>query len=92
MPPFTRARWPSRSPRILGEPAAPAFVNEVFERAEGNAFCVEQLVATAREGGGSQLPTLLQDILHARFERLSRAGAAVARAWSPPAARACARR
>ena len=56
---------------ILGEPAAPAFVNEVFERAEGNAFCVEQLVATAREGGGSQLPTLLQDILHARFERLS---------------------
>ena len=64
---------------ILGEPPAPAFVGEVFERAEGNAFCVEQLVATAREGGGRELPSLLEDILHARFERLSRAGPAAAR-------------
>jgi DNA-binding CsgD family transcriptional regulator/tetratricopeptide (TPR) repeat protein len=68
--PFTRAEVAEQITGILGEPATPAFVGEVFERAEGNAFCVEQLVATAREGG-SELPTLLQDILHARFERLS---------------------
>ena len=71
--PFTRAEVAEQISAILGEPAAPAFVTEVFERTEGNAFCVEQLVATAREGGGSQLPTLLEDILHARFERLSSA-------------------
>jgi ATP/maltotriose-dependent transcriptional regulator MalT len=69
--PFTRAEVAEQIAGILGEPAAPAFVNEVFERAEGNAFCVEQLVATAREGLGSQLPTLLEDVLHARFERLA---------------------
>jgi predicted ATPase/DNA-binding CsgD family transcriptional regulator len=69
--PFTRAEVADQIGAILGEPPAPAFVTEVFERAEGNAFCVEQLVATAREGGGQRLPILLQDILHARFERLS---------------------
>ena len=77
--PFTRAEVAEQISAILGEPPAPAFVSEVFERTEGNAFCVEQLVATAREGRGSQLPTLLQDILHARFERLSPARAAAAR-------------
>jgi DNA-binding NarL/FixJ family response regulator/tetratricopeptide (TPR) repeat protein len=69
--PFTRAEVAEQIAAILGEPPAPAFVSEVFGRAEGNAFCVEQLVATAREGRGSQLPTLLADILHARFERLT---------------------
>jgi DNA-binding NarL/FixJ family response regulator/tetratricopeptide (TPR) repeat protein len=68
--PFTRTEVAEQIAGIIGEPPAPAFVTEVFERAEGNAFCVEQLVATAREGR-SELPTLLQDILHARFERLS---------------------
>ena len=69
--PFTRAEVAEQIAAILGEPPAPAFVSEVFERAEGNAFCVEQLVATAREGGGRRLPSLLEDVLHARFERLS---------------------
>jgi ATP/maltotriose-dependent transcriptional regulator MalT len=68
--PFSRAEVAEQIAGILGEPAAPAFVGQVFERAEGNAFCVEQLVATSREGR-PELPTLLQDILHARFERLS---------------------
>ena len=68
--PFTRAEVAEQIAAILGEPAAPAFVTEVFERAEGNAFCVEQLVATAREGDGRRLPVLLEDVLHARFERL----------------------
>ena len=54
--PFTRAEVAEQIAEILGEPPAPAFVAEVFERAEGNAFCVEQLVATAREGGGRRLP------------------------------------
>jgi predicted ATPase/DNA-binding CsgD family transcriptional regulator len=67
--PFTRAEVAEQIAGILGEPAAPAFVNDVFERAEGNAFCVEQLVATAHEGS-RELPTLLRDVLHARFERL----------------------
>ena len=69
--PFTRSEVAEQIGAILGEPPAPAFVTEVFQRTEGNAFCVEQLVATAREGGGQRLPILLQDILHARFERLS---------------------
>jgi predicted ATPase/DNA-binding CsgD family transcriptional regulator len=69
--PFTRPEVALQIEAILGEPAAPAFVTEVFERAEGNAFCVEQLVATARDGGGRRLPVLLEDVLHARFEQLS---------------------
>ena len=89
--PFTRAEVAEQIAGILGEPAAPTFVGEVFERAEGNAFCVEQLVATAREGR-PELPTLLQDILHARFERLSAGRPSGCSAWSPPAARACTRR
>ena len=68
--PFTRAEVAEQIAAIIGEPAAPAFVTEVFERAEGNPFCVEQLVATAREGDGRRLPVLLEDVLHARFERL----------------------
>ena len=69
--PFTRAEVADQMAALLGDPPAPAFVTEVFERAEGNAFCVEQLVATSLEDGGRRLPILLEDILHARFARLS---------------------
>ena len=69
--PFTRTEVAEQIEALVGEPPAPTFVAEVFERAEGNAFCVEQLVATARDGSGRRLPILLEDVLHARFERLS---------------------
>jgi DNA-binding CsgD family transcriptional regulator/tetratricopeptide (TPR) repeat protein len=68
--PFTRAEVAQQIAGIIGEPPTAAFVTDVFDRAEGNAFCVEQLVATAREGDGRRLPILLEDVLHARFARL----------------------
>jgi AAA+ ATPase superfamily predicted ATPase len=56
--------------RVLGH------VTEVFERAEGNAFCVEQLVAAAQERGGQKLPILL-DVGKALFVTEKTTGAHV---------------
>ena len=89
--PFTRAEVAEQIAGILGEPPTPAFVAEVFERAEGNAFCVEQLVATAREGGGRRLPILLRGHPARPLRAAQLAGPAAAAASSPPAVRACAR-
>jgi DNA-binding CsgD family transcriptional regulator len=50
---------------LLGGPAATAYVNEVFSRADGNAFFTEQLV-TARHG--RRLPEGLAQLLVSRAE------------------------
>jgi DNA-binding CsgD family transcriptional regulator len=62
----------------------------VFDRSEGNAFFVEELVRTVRDGAeGSDLAPSLRDVLLSRAERLSEPAqrllrtAAVAGRWVP---------
>ncbi|HEX8132205.1 MAG TPA: LuxR C-terminal-related transcriptional regulator, partial [Actinomycetes bacterium] len=55
---------------ILGEPPAADLVDEVFERAQGNPFFTEELVAAEAAGLGGQLPPTLRDTLMARIEVL----------------------
>ena len=65
-------------------------VDLVFDRSEGNAFFVEELVRTVREGAAEhELPPSLRDVLLSRAERLSGPAqrllrtAAVAGRWVP---------
>ena len=75
---------------ILGETPDPALVDLVFDRSEGNAFFVEELLRTVRDGqSGAELPPSLRDVLLSRAERLSPPAqrllrtAAVAGRWVP---------
>ena len=55
---------------ILGHPAAPATINQIMDRAEGNPFYAEELLAARESGTG--LPGELRALLLARVERLPR--------------------
>ena len=62
----TSARWsPSSAPEPLGE----AEVADIVDRAEGNAFFVEELVGAAA-GPGRWVPDDLADVLLVRLDRL----------------------
>jgi tetratricopeptide (TPR) repeat protein/tRNA A-37 threonylcarbamoyl transferase component Bud32 len=54
----------------LREAAAPAAVAAVIERAGGNPLFVEEVAAAVREAG-PDVPATAQDVLAARFDRLS---------------------
>ncbi|MBW3652513.1 MAG: AAA family ATPase [Actinobacteria bacterium] len=64
---------------ILGAPPAPALVESVFRRSEGNAFFAEELVAASREDEAAELSSTLRDILLTRIERRSPAAQEVLR-------------
>jgi DNA-binding CsgD family transcriptional regulator/tetratricopeptide (TPR) repeat protein len=68
--PLTRAELGELIAAILGGPAAPAVVSEIMERAEGNPFYAEELLAVRDRAAG--LPGGLRTVLLARIERLSR--------------------
>ena len=87
---FDRGEVSAQMGAILGSPPAPGMVDLVFDRSEGNAFFVEELVRTVREGAGEhELPPSLRDVLLSRAERLSGPAqrllrtAAVAGRWVP---------
>jgi len=87
---FDRAEVTAQMGAILGAPPTPAMVEVVFDRSEGNAFFVEELVRTVREGADEhELPPSLRDVLMSRAERLSGPAqrllrtAAVAGRWVP---------
>ncbi len=87
---FSRAEVGAQMAAILGGPPDPAMVDLVFDRSEGNAFFVEELVRTVRDGDrGLDLPPSLRDVLLSRAERLSGPAqrllrtAAVAGRWVP---------
>jgi DNA-binding CsgD family transcriptional regulator/tetratricopeptide (TPR) repeat protein len=87
---FDHAEVSAQMAAILGAPAAQAMVDVVFDRSEGNAFFVEELVRTVREGADEhELPPSLRDVLLSRAERLSGPAqrllrtAAVAGRWVP---------
>src|SRR5918996_565466 len=55
---------------ILDESPNEVLVDEVFERAQGNPFFAEELVAASVAGLGGELPPTLRDTLMARVELL----------------------
>lgn len=65
---FTRDEVALQAEEILGERPSPDLVSKLFERAEGNAFYTEELLAA---GDGDDLPASLRDALLVRIERLS---------------------
>src|SRR6266511_1644696 len=60
---------------ILGEPPAPALVDEILARSEGNPFFAEELLAArvGGVGGSAELPEAIRDLLLARVEALPEA-------------------
>ena len=67
---FTKQELAQQLDGILGHPPAPELVEELFRRAEGNAFFSEELLAV---GGGSaevRLPDDVRDALMLRIEAL----------------------
>ena len=87
---FARDEVAAQVAAILGASPEPALVDVVHDRSEGNAFFVEELVRTVRDGAAAQdLPPSLRDVLLSRAEQLSRPAqrllrtAAVAGRWVP---------
>ena len=87
---FARDEVAAQVAAILGSPPEPALVDVVHDRSEGNAFFVEELVRTVRDGAAAHdLPPSLRDVLLSRAEQLSRPAqrllrtAAVAGRWVP---------
>jgi DNA-binding CsgD family transcriptional regulator len=64
---------------ILGHPADPRLVAEIFRRSEGNAFAVEEMTAAATAAENVPLTDTLRDLMLARVERLSEPAARVVR-------------
>jgi DNA-binding CsgD family transcriptional regulator/tetratricopeptide (TPR) repeat protein len=57
---------------ILGDAPREHLVDQVYERSEGNAFLVEEILGAVRSGADPDyLPPSLRDVLLARTERLS---------------------
>ena len=87
---FSRRETAAQVAAILGTSPEPGMVDVVFDRSEGNAFFVEELVRTVRDGAAEhELPPSLRDVLLSRAERQSDAAqrllrtAAVAGRWVP---------
>jgi DNA-binding CsgD family transcriptional regulator/tetratricopeptide (TPR) repeat protein len=67
---FDRSELVAQLTGILGEPPDADLADEVFERAQGNPFFTEELVAAEAAGLSGQLPPTLRDTLMARIEIL----------------------
>ena len=67
---FDRPEMIAQLTGMLGEPPGAELVDEVFERAQGNPFFTEELVAASAAGLGGQLPPTLRDTLMARIDTL----------------------
>jgi predicted ATPase len=80
--PFTREELAAQATGILGQPADADLVDELFARAEGNAFFTEELVA-AHEAA-ERLPESLRDLLMLRVAPLRQPAARSGTACSRP--------
>ena len=87
---FNRAEVGAQVRAILGTSPEGGLVDLVFERSEGNAFFVEEVLRLLREGApADELAPSMRDMLLARAERLSEPAqrllriAAVAGRWVP---------
>lgn len=68
---FTRHELTELLAGILGAPPAPALVEDLFERAEGNPFFTEELLAAGGGAADGRLPDNVRDALMLRIESLS---------------------
>ena len=69
---FTRAETARQLEAILGAPPTAAMLDLLYERSEGNAFLIEEILGAMQAGADAdELPTTLRDLLLARAERLS---------------------
>lgn len=72
LPRFNREEAARQLEAILGSVPPRSMVEPLYERSEGNAFLIEEIVAAMQAGAGPQeLPVTLRDVLLARAERLS---------------------
>jgi hypothetical protein len=67
---------------VLGAGVEPAVVARIAERCAGNAFYLEELIRSAAEGGGGELPESVLAMVDRRLARLSADARAVLRAAS----------
>jgi predicted ATPase len=75
---LTEIRLAELSPRaseklvrsVLGESATDAVVRGLVQRAEGNAFYLEELIRSAAEGHGAELPGSVMAMIQARLDGL----------------------
>ncbi|MFJ7989357.1 AAA family ATPase [Streptomyces sp. NPDC096351] len=77
---FTRTEVHRQLTGILAAEPDPALVEEVFERSDGNAFFVEELVVSHEAGcAAGQLSASLRDLLLVRVETLTEDAQRIAR-------------
>jgi DNA-binding CsgD family transcriptional regulator/tetratricopeptide (TPR) repeat protein len=67
---FSREEVAAQLRGILDAEPAPALVDAVHQRSEGNAFLVEEMLEVV-EAGADEVPPSLRDVLLARVDRLS---------------------
>ena len=68
---FTREEVASQLEAILDDRPTRAMLDLLYERSEGNAFLIEEILAALQAGAGpEELPATLRDVLLARAEQL----------------------
>ena len=67
---------------VLGGQAKPDAVARIVERADGNAFFLEELIRRVAEGGGESLPETVVALVQSRLERLHDEARRIVRAAS----------
>jgi DNA-binding CsgD family transcriptional regulator/tetratricopeptide (TPR) repeat protein len=81
--PFSRADVAAQVQAIRAEPLSAALVDVVYERSQGNAFLVEEIVGAVAGGADPRdLPPSLRDVLLSRTETVSETAQRVLRTLS----------
>ena len=82
LPELTRKASERLARELLGANAAPSMVQRIVERANGNAFFLEELIRAVAEGRGDRLPDSVLSILQLRLDALGADAKRVLRAAS----------
>src|SRR5262249_20615763 len=68
--------------QVLGERADPGTIERLVQKADGNAFYLEELIRAVAEGKGDRLPETVLAMVEARLSRLEEQARRVLRAAS----------
>ena len=82
LPGLTRKAGLELARTVLGESCDEVIIEELVERAQGNAFYLEELIRTVAEGRGDELPPTVLAMVQARLEGLPEEGRRILRAAS----------